>query len=214
MNAGQLMLDLEALIFSSKEAISVASMTEYIGNAYEEIIAPERIVQALESIVEKYSADHYPFEVKQIGGGYQFLSKSAFHPIIAQINGDKYNKKLSATAMETLAIIAYRQPITKTEIEHIRGVSSDYAIHKLLEKELIVIAGRDESAIGKPLLYNTSKEFFDFLGINDKAELPQLKDLNAELFVIPTDGSEAIPQAELAMSKFSVNDNGTLISEN
>ena len=65
----------------------------------------------------------------------EIISKSAFHPIIAQINGDKYNKKLSATAMETLAIIAYRQPITKTEIEHIRGVSSDYAIHKLLEKK-------------------------------------------------------------------------------
>ncbi|MBX9450129.1 MAG: SMC-Scp complex subunit ScpB [Taibaiella sp.] len=214
MNAGQLMLDVEALIFSSNEPLTIDSLTSYVSSAYEEVIEADTVVQTLAAIVEKYSAEHYPFEVKKIGGGYQFLSKVQFHPTIAQINGDKYNKKLSATAMETLAIIAYRQPITKTEIEYIRGVSSDYAIHKLLEKELIVIAGRDEEAVGKPLLYTTSKEFFDFLGINDKDDLPQLRDLNTELLVIPTDASEAIPEPEdHSMSKLTVGDDGSLIEE-
>lgn len=215
MNAGQLMLDVEALIFSSNEPLTIDSLTLYVSSAYEEVIEADTIVQTLAAIVEKYNADHYPFEVKRIGGGYQFLSKVQFHPTIAQINGDKYNKKLSATAMETLAIIAYRQPITKTEIEYIRGVSSDYAIHKLLEKELIVIAGRDEEAVGKPLLYTTSKDFFDFLGINDKEDLPQLRDLNTELLVIPTDASEAIPEPEdhSSMSKLTVGDDGSLIEE-
>lgn len=216
MNAAQVMLDVEALIFSSESALPLDKIIEYIGNVYEEIIEPATIQQALEAIIEKYSGAHYPFEVKQTGGGYQFLSKSEFHKTIGQINGDKFNKKLSATAMETLAIIAYRQPITKSEIEYIRGVSADYAIHKLLEKELIGIAGRDENVIGKPIIYSTSKEFFDFLGINDKGGLPELKELNTELLIVPTDAVDAIPEAmeePAIVGNLSVGDDGSLKEE-
>ena len=95
--------------------------------------------------------------------------------------------------METLAIIAYKQPITKSEIEFIRGVSADYSIQKLLEKELIVITGRNENMVGKPLTYATSKNFMDYLGINNSAELPQLKDIINTDIVMPTNGSEATP---------------------
>lgn len=214
MNAAQLMLDVEALIFASNEPITVEQIASYIGNVYEEIIEPDTIIQAIQGIQEKYQQPHYAFEVKQTAGGYQFLTKAAHHPTIAHINGEKYNKKLSATAMETLAIIAYRQPITKSEIEYIRGVSSDYAIHKLLEKELISIVGRDENAIGKPILYATSTEFFDYLGINNSEDLPQLKDLNTELLVIPTEASEALPEAQSKqpeLSHLSVDGNGELI---
>lgn len=214
MNAAQLMLDVEALIFASNEPITVEEIANYIGNAYEQIIEPDTILQAINGIQEKYKQPHYAFEVKQTAGGFQFLTKAIHHPTIAHINGEKYNKKLSATAMETLAIIAYRQPITKSEIEYIRGVSSDYAIHKLLEKELISIVGRDENSIGKPILYATSSEFFDYLGINSAAGLPQLKDLNTELLVIPTEASEALPDEgskQPELSNLGVDHKGELI---
>ncbi len=142
---------------------------------------------------EKYQAEYYPFELREIGGGYQFLTKKAFHKTVLQLNGDKHIKKLSTAAMETLSIIAYKQPITKSEIEYIRGVSADYSIQKLLEKELIVIAGRNEDMVGKPLIYNTSKNFMDYLGINSPSQLPQLKDITDMQIVMPTNAEEALP---------------------
>jgi segregation and condensation protein B len=110
-----------------------------------------------------------------------------------QLNGEKHIKKLSTAAMETLSIIAYKQPITKSEIEYIRGVSADYSIQKLLEKELIVIAGRNEEMVGKPLIYTTSKNFMDYLGINSPSQLPQLKDITDMQIVMPTSGQDAAP---------------------
>jgi segregation and condensation protein B len=95
--------------------------------------------------------------------------------------------------METLSIIAYKQPITKSEIEYIRGVSADYSIQKLLEKELIVISGRNENMVGKPLIYNTSKSFMDYLGINSPSQLPQLKDITDINIVMPTSSEDAQP---------------------
>lgn len=110
--------------------------------------------------------------------------------------------------METLSIIAYKQPITKSEIEYIRGVSADYSIQKLLEKELIVISGRNEDMVGKPLIYNTSKNFMDYLGINSPSQLPQLKDITDLQIVMPTSGQEAIP--EDATGLVIVNEQGAL----
>jgi segregation and condensation protein B len=95
--------------------------------------------------------------------------------------------------METLSIIAYKQPITKSEIEYIRGVSADYSIQKLLEKDLIVISGRNEDMVGKPLIYNTSKNFMDYLGINSPSQLPQLKDITDIQIVMPTSAQDAAP---------------------
>ena len=105
--------------------------------------------------------------------------------------------------METLSIIAYKQPITKGEIEYIRGVSADYSIQKLLEKELIIIAGRKEDAVGKPLVYTTSKFFMDYLGINSPSQLPQLKDITDREIVIPTNAADALPVAPGTMINMS-----------
>ena len=137
-------------------------------------------------MVEKYSSEFYPFEVRQSGGGWQFLTKKDFHKTVAQLNGEKFLKRLSAAALETLAIIAYKQPITESEIEAIRGVNSDYSIQKLLEKELIVISGRNEQLPGKPLLYNTSRHFMDYFGINSADDLPKINEVLAEQIVAPT----------------------------
>lgn len=195
MDIEQLMPHVEALIFASERPITQMEMTEMLGQALEVQIEAERIATCLDAVREKYDATYYPFQLKETGGGYQFLTKKAFHKTVLQLNGDKHIKKLSAAAMETLSIIAYKQPITKSEIEFIRGVSADYSIQKLLEKELIVIAGRNEEMVGKPLVYTTSKNFMDYLGINSPAELPQLKDITNIEIVMPTQGSEAEPEA-------------------
>jgi segregation and condensation protein B len=162
-------------------------ITELVNNAdiVDEKISLDKVEAAIDGIVEKYSADFYPFEVKQIGGGWQFLTRKEFHTTVAQLNGDKFLKRLSAASLETLAIIAYKQPITKGEIESVRGVNCDYTVQKLLEKELIIISGRNEKQPGQPLLYSTSRNFMDYFGINSADELPQLKEM-AEQAVEPT----------------------------
>jgi len=194
MDIEQLMPHVEALIFASERPITQAELTEMLGQAFETPVPGEDIAHCIEAVRDKYDADYFPFQLKEIGGGYQFLTKKAFHKTVLQLNGDKHIKKLSSAAMETLAIIAYKQPITKSEIEFIRGVSADYSIQKLLEKELIVIAGRSEEMVGKPLIYTTSKNFMDYLGINSPAELPQLKDVTNIEIIIPTDAAEAQPE--------------------
>lgn len=184
----------EALIFASDKALTQIEITEMMGQALEEAVEADRIATCISAIMEKYEADYYPFHLTETGGGYQFLTKKAFHKTVLKLNGEKHIKKLSAAAMETLSIIAYKQPITKSEIEYIRGVSADYSIQKLLEKELIVITGRNEDMIGKPLVYATSKNFMDYLGINSPSQLPQLKDITDVEIVMPTSAEEALPE--------------------
>src|SRR6476620_8842403 len=189
MELSQIILHIEALIFASEKPLTSLDIVELINNAFgfmEERIMLDQVESCIEGIHEKYQSEFYPFEVKESGGGWQFLTKKDFHKTIAQLNGDKFLKRLSTAAMETLAIVAYKQPITKGEIESIRGVNSDYSIQKLLEKELIVITGRSENLPGKPLVYATSKSFMDYFGINSTDDLPKIREVLAEQFVQPT----------------------------
>lgn len=189
MTTSDLIPHIEALIFASDKPLTTLEITELVNNALgymDDKITLDKVEAALEGITEKYSADFYPFEVRQSGGGWQFLTRPQYHKTVAQLNGDKFLKRLSAAALETLAIVAYKQPVTKGEIEAIRGVSSDYAVQKLLEKELIIISGRNEKAPGQPLLYSTSKNFMDYFGINSAEDLPKIKEVLAEQLVQPT----------------------------
>jgi segregation and condensation protein B len=200
MEITQLIPHVEALIFASDRPLSTLELTDLINQAFgfmEDKIPMDQVEAAVEGVAEKYAAEFYPFEVRQSGGGWQFLSKKEYHKTIAQLNGDKFLKRLSIAALETLAIIAYKQPVTKGEIESIRGVSSDYAVQKLLEKELIVISGRNEKLPGHPLLYTTSKSFMDYFGINSPEDLPKIKEVLADQFVMPTHVSEALQQSEV-----------------
>lgn len=152
----------------------------------EDKITLDQVEASIDGIREKYASEFYPFELRQSGGGWQFLTKRDYHKTIAQLNGDKFLKRLSTAALETLAIIAYKQPITKGDIEAIRGVNSDYSIQKLLEKELIVITGRNEQLPGKPLVYATSRHFMDYFGINSADDLPRINEVLADQIVAPT----------------------------
>jgi len=188
MEISNLILHIEALLFASEKPLTSMDIIELVNNAFgfmEDKITIDQVEASIDGVREKYSSEFYPFELRQSGGGWQFLTKRDYHKTIAQLNGDKFLKRLSTAAIETLAIIAYKQPITKGEIEAIRGVSSDYSIQKLLEKELIVISGRNEQLPGKPLIYNTSRTFMDYFGINTPDELPKISEVLAEQ-VIPT----------------------------
>ncbi len=176
---------IEALIFASDKPLALTDLVELFNNAMgfiEDRATPDQIEAAVNAIKEKYDSEFYAFGLVESGGGWQFLTKQEYHKTIAQLNGDKFLKKLSAASIETLSIIAYKQPVTKSEIELIRGVNCDYAVQKLLEKELIVISGRKEDAVGKPLVYATSKNFMDYFGINSADDLPKIKEiLNQEI---------------------------------
>jgi segregation and condensation protein B len=189
MEISNLIPHIEALIFASDKPLTAPEITDLVNQAFgfmEDKIEVEQVDASLEGIVEKYNSEFYPFEVRQSGGGWQFLTKKDYHKTVAQLNGEKFLKRLSAAALETLAIVAYKQPVTKGEIEAIRGVSSDYAVQKLLEKELIIITGRNEKLPGHPLVYATSKNFMDYFGINSPEDLPKIKEVLAEQVVQPT----------------------------
>ena len=189
MEISEIIPHIEALIFASDRGLRSDEITDLINNALgfiEDRATSDQVDAAIEGIQEKYQTDFYSFELRQIGGGWQFLTKPAFHKTIALLNGDKFLKRLSSAALETLAIIAYKQPITKSEIESIRGVNCDYAVQKLLEKELIVISGRNEEAVGKPLIYSTSKSFMDYFGINSPSDLPKINEVLMEELVRAT----------------------------
>jgi segregation and condensation protein B len=189
MEISQIIPHIEALIFASDKPLQTEEVVELVNNALgfiEDRASAEQVFAAIEGIREKYATDFYAFELKQSGGGWQFLTKAQYHKTVALLNGEKFLKRLSTAALETLAIIAYKQPITKSEIESIRGVNCDYAVQKLLEKDLVIIAGRNEEAVGKPLIYATSKSFMDYFGINSPDELPRINEVLMEELVRAT----------------------------
>lgn len=225
MEINNLIPHIESLIFASDKPLTTLEIVDLINNAFsfmDEKVQLDQVEASLEGIVEKYKSEFYPFEVRMSGGGWQFLSKKEYHKTIAQLNGDKFLKKLSSAAMETLSIVAYKQPVTKGEIESIRGVSADYAVQKLLEKELIIISGRNENQPGHPLVYATSKSFMDYFGINSPEDLPRIKEvladqvieptiINQEDFVSPSVEVTNEENTEVDSTKFEVTEDGELI---
>jgi len=197
MELSQIIPHIEALVFASDKPLTRIELVELLNNALgfiEDRATPEQIDAAIDGIREKYNAEFYAFELREIGGGLQFLTKKEYYKTVALLNGDKFLKRLSTAALETLAIIAYKQPITKSEMEAIRGVNCDYAVQKLLEKDLVVISGRKEDAVGQPLIYSTSKSFMDYFGINSADDLPKISEVMMEELVNATNVIEA--QAE------------------
>ncbi|HLT41819.1 MAG TPA: SMC-Scp complex subunit ScpB [Sphingobacteriaceae bacterium] len=167
----------EALIFASKQSITLEEILQILQIAEpNSIITQDDVERTIEKIDEKYKDAALSVSLQYINNGYQILTKPIFHRLINQLQSHRAKKKLSQAALETLSIIAYKQPITKLEIEQIRGVNCDYSIQRLLEKDLISIIGKSKN-IGKPLLYGTSNYFMDYFGINSSADLPKLKDI-------------------------------------
>jgi len=220
---------IEALIFCSEQSISLDEIAASLKLSFEWDLSDEEILSAIEEIKEKYSSDEFSFELMEISEGFQFLTKKQYYPAVSALIQHKSKRKLSVSQMETLAIIAYRQPVTKSEIEHIRGVSCDYAVQKLLEKELIEISGKSDGP-GRPVLYSTSRSFMDYFGIRSVKDLPQLKDIHpvqneigvpsdllaeeiSATHVIHESESELTTESEVATSMEEMENNEEMTSE-
>lgn len=171
--------NIEALVFASEESITLKEISATLKKTFDWELNDEEILTAIAELKEKYSSEEFSFELVEIAEGYQFLTKKNFFDVVSALIQHKSQKRLSTAALETLSIVAYKQPVTKTEVEQIRGVNCDYAIQKLLEKELIEIKGKSDSP-GRPLIYVTSKSFMDYFGISSVKDLPQLKDIRVE----------------------------------
>ena len=171
---------IEAIIFTAENPVRLHEISECLCKVFGvEDLPEEEIEKAISQIAEKFAHEDHAFELKKIGGGYQFLSKVDYHKTISTFLNQKLNKRLSGASLETLSIIAYKQPVTKAEIEAVRGVNCDYAIQRLLEKDLVEIAGKKD-APGMPVLYQVSKTFLDYFGINSTEELPKLREVLPE----------------------------------
>lgn len=190
----------ESLIFTSGQPISEKEITTSIQRALDENITKVDIDASIERLTEKYKSEEYAFEIVPISKGYHFMTKGAFHTTVGEHLKVISKKKLSRAALETLSIVAYKQPVTRMDLEAIRGVSCDYTIQKLMEKELVEMQGRADGP-GRPLLYGTSEKFMDYFGIKDLKDLPKPKDFEmpeTEVgepapieVVIPTEGNES-----------------------
>jgi segregation and condensation protein B len=166
---------IESLIFAAESPIPVKEIKQCIEESLNQEFTNQEIENAIDRLIDHYKTSENAIEIVAIANGYQFMTKSEYHDTVGQYLKNLSRKKLSKAALETLAIIAYKQPVTRTELESIRGVGSDYTIQKLLEKDLVEISGRVDGP-GRPLLYSTSKKFMDYFGLKDMNDLPKPKD--------------------------------------
>ena len=169
---------IEALIFSSPEPIPWEKVSEIIHESEEELELDENTITTIvNQLNERYEQNDLSFRIEETGGGYTFTTKPRYHPWLSIFQHENAYRKLSQSAIETLAIVAYRQPITKPEVDQIRGVDSGYILRQLLEKMLIRVSGRADSP-GKPLLYKTTKYFLKHFDINSVDELPKPREID------------------------------------
>jgi segregation and condensation protein B len=188
---------IEALIFCSEKPIKTSDLQHCLSEMFEAEVPEKDITDAIALVQAKYEDEQYPFQVVKSGGGYQFLTKPAYQTSISILLKQQSKKRLSTSALETLSIIAYKQPVTKSEMEQIRGVNCDYSVQKLLDKELVEIKGKSDS-IGRPLLYGTSEKFMDYFGINDLKDLPTPKDFATDENKIGDEHEGAPPEIKPA----------------
>ena len=168
-------LYVEALIFAVDSPITIEEIAQAINTSFGQEFEKSFFERLIERIEEKYQGEEHVMTLQTIAHGYQFMTKPIYHHVIGNFLKQSEKKKLSRSALETLSIIAYKQPITKSEVESIRGVNCDYTIQKLMEKELVSIIGRRDTP-GRPLTYGTSAKFLDHFGIKDMKALPNLNE--------------------------------------
>lgn len=167
----------EAIIFAADEPVSAGRIAEIVSDVTgTEAITNEEVEAVVERLNETYEASNRAFEIHEWGGGYRMATRSPLSPFVKTLFIGEQEKSLSRSLMEALAVIAYRQPVTRPEVDFIRGVNSDYAIRKLLEMELVDVEGRADS-LGRPLLYGTTSLFLEQFGLDTLEDLPTLREV-------------------------------------
>lgn len=168
---------IESLIFASPEPLTAAKLCELIAQGEEQLeLEAEAIEPFVDKLNQRYDENGLAFNIEHVAGGYTFSTKKRYEPWLSIFQHEDAYRKLSQSAIESLAIVAYKQPITKPEVDEIRGVDSGYILRQLLEKVLIEVSGRLD-APGKPLLYKTTKHFLKHFGINSIDELPKPREI-------------------------------------
>ena len=168
---------IEALIFASNEPLSASKIRKVIIDNEQNIeISEETVDEFIQLLNQRYEESGCSFRIERIGGGFTFLTQKKYHYWLSVFQHENAYRKLSQSATETLAIVAYRQPITKPEVDQIRGVDSGYILRQLMEKALIEVAGRGDGP-GKPLVYKTSRHFLRHFGLNSVQDLPKPREI-------------------------------------
>ncbi|MCQ4574506.1 MAG: SMC-Scp complex subunit ScpB [Candidatus Brocadiales bacterium] len=163
---------IEALLFATNQPLTANKLTEIIGDG------KGKIVETIEQLRKDYDDTGRAFQIEEIAGGYLLLSRQQYHPWIARLEKKTQESKLSPAAMETLSIIAYKQPILRSTIEAIRGVESSQMLRSLMDKGLAKVVGKDET-LGRPLLYGTTKRFLEYFGLRSLRDLPRTLELSS-----------------------------------
>ena len=163
---------IEALIFASEAPLPIAKIREIIP-----ALSPKQITMVIEYLNEQYRQGGRSYEIREIAGGYQMFTLPEFAAFIDKLYQEKQQSRLTQKSLETLAIVAYKQPVTRHEIEEIRGVNVDGVMKTLLSRSMVTISGRAQ-APGSPFLYKTTKKFLDYFGLKSLEDLPKLKEID------------------------------------
>jgi len=161
----------EALLTATPEPLTQAKLNQSLQR--DDIRLPE-VVAALQ---KRFQEQQRPVDIAAVAGGYQLVTRAEYQPYLQRLFRKAGKLSLTRAALETLAVVAYRQPVTRTEVDQIRGVNSGSVLRTLLEKELVAIKGRDEG-VGRPLLYGTTPAFLQAFGLNRLSDLPKLKEIS------------------------------------
>jgi segregation and condensation protein B len=171
---------LEALLFATDEPLTFKQLSDIFGLLDREgkrwPISAESMREHVDALNAEYEQTGRALRIVKVAGGFQFATRPEYGIWLGAMLREKSRRKLSVSALESLAVIAYKQPVTKPELEAIRGVNADYVLRTLLERSLITIVGRAATP-GRPLLYGTTREFLKHFGINDLAELPKPREI-------------------------------------
>lgn len=160
----------EAVLFASDESLTAARLADIVGTSV------KQLRQHIKNLNDKYQANNNAFRIEQIAGGYQMLTLSDYNHWLKKLLRVRSDTKLSPAALETLAIIAYKQPVIRADVEAIRGVQVGEIIRNLMYKSLVKIVGRAE-VLGRPMLYGTTKKFLEIFGLNSLKDLPGIEEL-------------------------------------
>lgn len=194
---------IEALVFSSESPLPLTKILEIIPG-----LAPKQINSIIEYLNEQYRQGGRSYEIREIAGGYQMFTMPEFAAFVDKLFQEKQQSRLTQKALETLAIVAYKQPVTRHEIEEIRGVNVDGVMKTLMSRSLVTISGRAQ-APGSPFLYKTTRKFLDYFGLKSLDDLPKLKEIDELIDVDDEDRPyhETILR-EIDISELGLKENG------
>jgi segregation and condensation protein B len=163
---------LEAVLFAADSPVETDRLRDILDGA----LSGRELTGVIETLNGEYEHEGRPFRIVEVAGGFQFETLARYGPFVERLYHSRTRPRLSRPALETLAIVAYKQPISRTEIDAVRGVDSDASVRTLQNRDLIEVKGRAET-VGKPLLYGTTREFLRFFGLNDIKDLPGADEL-------------------------------------